>query len=286
MRGIISCLTILFICACCAAEEPPKTGDVTLTFTNKSPLSDAAKLTRRGGWSLDFIKKQIDPDYELAKESFSAYIPANYDGTQPYGLFVWISAGPKGDFPAAFKPALDQHHLIWIGANNSGNPRAMLVRMGLALDAVDNMKSQYKIDDERIYIGGISGGGKVATILGVGWPDAFRGGFYIVGCSHYRDVPTGETGHFWPRGFNAPEPKLLTDAKQRNRHVFFTGEKDMNRKPTVGIYEAFKVDKFQHLTLLDLPGVGHELPNAESFEKGVAALDEIPVKETKPVKPR
>jgi hypothetical protein len=268
------------------AEDAPKTGDVAITFTDKSPLSDPVKLTRRGGWSLEAIKKQVDIDYDLSKETFAAYIPASYDGTKPYGLMIWINAGPKGDIPAAWKPVLDQHHLIWIGANNGGNPRAMLVRMGMALDAAENMKSRYQIDDERVYIAGTSGGGKVATILGVGWPEAFRGGFYMIGTCHYRDVPTGEPGHLWPRGFNVPEPKLLTDSKQRNRHVFFTGEKDMNRKPTLGMYAAYKGDRFQHLTLLDAPGMGHEMPSAEWFEKGVVALDEIPAKVVKPVKTR
>ena len=286
MRGTMPNMSVLFFvllsATICFAEAPPKTGNVTLTFTEKSPLSDPAKLARRGGWPLDVIKKQIDVDYDLSNESFAAYIPADYDATKPFSLMVWINAGAKGDIPAAWKTASDQHHLIWIGANNGGNPRAMLIRMGLALDAVSNMKSRYKIDEDRIYIAGTSGGGKVATILGVGWPDAFRGGFYMVGCCHYRDVPTGEPGHQWPRGFNAPEPRLLTEARQRNRHVFFTGEQDINRKPTLDMFAAYKNDKFQHLTLLDEKGVGHELPKAEVFEKGLSALEEVPVKGAKP----
>lgn len=99
-------------------------------------------------------------------------------------------------------------------------------------------------------------------------------------------MPTGEPGHQWPRGFNVPEPKLLAQVKQRNRHIFFTGEQDINRKPTLDMFAAYQNDKFLHLTLLDEPGVGHELPKAEVFEKGVTALEEVPVNESKPTKPK
>ena len=288
MRGIS--LILLAFCGCLAcsgdAEETAKTDDVSLTFTEKSPLSDPIKITKRTGWSLETIKKQVDPNYELSAESFSAYVPEDYDGSKPFGLFVWINAGPKGDIPSAWKPVFDKHHLILIGANNGGNPRPILIRMGMALDAVKNMKGKYKIDDARIYVGGASGGGKVATILGVAWPDAFRGGFYMIGTCHYREVATGEPGHYWPKGFDAPESKLLMQSKQQNRHVFMTGEKDMNRKPTQGMSAAYKSDRFLHVTVLDVPGAGHEIPDAEWFEKGIIALDVIPVSATKPVKPK
>jgi predicted esterase len=287
MRQAIACVVLLAtisIASATQAEDLSSAADLTLTFTQKSPLSDPAKLARRGGWPLDALRREADPTYDLATESFAAYVPAAYDGSKPFGLMVWINAGPNGDIPPEWKPVLDRHQLIWIGANNGGNPRQFLIRMGMAIDAVENMKARYKIDDDRIYIAGASGGAKVANILGVAWPEVFRGGFYMIGSAHYRDVPTGEPKHFWFKGFNAPAAKLLVDARQRNRHVFFTGEKDINRKAIQDMYAAYKADKFLHLTLLDEPEVGHELPKAEPFEKGVVALDEIPVKVAKPVK--
>ena len=282
----IALLVSLIITSICAAEDAVQTGDVALTFKQKSAWSDPVKLARRGGWPLDALRREADTSYDLANETFAVYIPADYDGDKPFGLVVWINAGPTGDIPADWKPALDKHHLIWIGANNGGNPRQFLIRMGMALDAVSNLKTRYKIDDDRIYVAGASGGGKVANILGVAWPDVFRGGFYMIGAAHYRDVPTGEPNRFWFKGFNAPESRLLTDSKQRNRHVFFTGEKDMNRKAVLDMYAAYKSDKFQHLTLIDEPEIGHEPPKAEAFEKGIAALEEIPVKVVKPDKPK
>src|SRR6266550_1290426 len=171
------------------AAEAPKVGEFTLTIADRSPASDPVKMTQRTGWTLSSIKKQIDINYDLTAESFEAYVPKDYDGDKPYGLIVWVNAGPRGDVPGNYKEILDQHKLIWIGANNSGNPRAMLIRMGLAFEAAAGMKKKYKIDEQRIYVAGISGGGKIATILGVAFPDVFRGGFYFVGSDCYRNVP-------------------------------------------------------------------------------------------------
>lgn len=92
MRAMMLNLTVLFSLLLSVpvsfAEGPPKTGNVTLTFNEKSPLSDPAKLARRGGWPLDVIKKQIDVEYDVSKESFASYIPADYDGIKPFGLMV------------------------------------------------------------------------------------------------------------------------------------------------------------------------------------------------------
>ena len=278
LLGLLPCVTIF-------AADPPATGDSTIHLAEKSPFSDPVKITKRTAWSLEDIKKKIPIDYDLKDETFSLHVPESYKGDEPYGLMVWVSAGDKGEIPRQFREVADKRKIIWIGANKSGNPRAMLVRMELAFDAVVGMKAQYKIDDKRIYIAGVSGGGKMAAIMGVGYPEIFNGGFYFIGAEYFRELPTGEPNHYFPRAFNAPEPKLLLDSKKKSRHVLMTGETDMNRKPIQVIYNGMKTDKFEHITLLDIPGVGHQLPDAEWFEKGMAALDEIPPDKTatKPV---
>jgi hypothetical protein len=289
MRYLGCLLACCFLTAALAEEEPAATQPTRLSFAKKSAFSDPVKITKRTGWSLDTIKRQIDIEYDPSSESYELYVPAEYKPQTPYGLFVWISAGPKGDVPARLKEALDKHKLIWIGANNSGNPRAILTRMALAFDAVEGMKEKYKIDEQRIYVGGVSGGAKVATILGVAWPDVYRGGFYVVGSDFYRNVPTPkDPGRAYPKGYNAPAGKLMVDSRKINRHVFFTGDGDMNHDPMIAFAKAYKDDRFEHVTLFDVAGVGHQMPSPEYFEKGLAALDEIPAAATaasRPVRP-
>jgi len=82
-------------------------------------------------------------------------------------------------FPAITQEILDKHKLIWIGANTA-QPADDAHRMG-GLRRRRGNEEKFKIDNQRIYVAGLSGGGKIATILGVAFPDVFRGGFYFVG---------------------------------------------------------------------------------------------------------
>lgn len=258
------------------ATAPARTGEFTTSFQSRHPLSDGTLLATRMGWLTSKLKEQGgEIDYEVAKETFDVRVPADYDGSKPYGLLVWISAGPTGRASRAWNAVLDKRHLICVGANGAGNNRSVLVRLGLALDAVGNAKSAYKIDDERVYVAGGSGGGRCASILGVACPDVFRGGVYVIGSDYFREIPTGEPNRVWPRTFSPPAPRLLALSKQRSRHVLVTGERDMNRLQTKQNYEqGFKKDGFQYVAYLEVPGMGHQLPPADWFEKAVAFLDD------------
>jgi len=48
-----------------------KSGDLALTFTERSPESNPVKITQRTGWPLNTIKKQADINYDLSTESSS-----------------------------------------------------------------------------------------------------------------------------------------------------------------------------------------------------------------------
>ena len=178
---------------------------------------------------------------------------------------------------------LDAHKLIWIGANHIGNDRASgAVRAWRSTPGTTSSSATRSIP--RIYVAGMSGGSKIASLVGVAYPDVFAGGIYCCGTSFYRDIeapsPTGEhladnQHRVYPRAFYPPPLKLLTMAKQISRHVLLTGEHDMNRDSTQAIYEkGFKLDGFKHATYLEVPAMGHQLPPAEWFQKAVEAVDQ------------
>jgi hypothetical protein len=253
-----------------------RTGAFETSFKDRSPLSDTALLATRHGWIVSKLKSQgAEVDYDLAKESFAVRVPKDYDPAKKYALLVWISASQSGRANTAWADVLDKHHLIWIGANGAGNSRSVMVRLGLALDAVTNMKALYSIDPDRIYVSGGSGGGRCASMLGVSCPDAFHGGIYMIGCDYFREIPTGEPNKFWPRSYVQPSDRLLAFTKQRSRHVLLTGDSDMNRPQTKANYElGFRADGFQHVAYLEVPAMGHHLPPAEWFEKAIQFLDD------------
>ena len=55
--------------------------------------------------------------------------------------------------------------------------------------------------------------------------------------------------------------------------MLLTGDNDGNRLETRGVYEAYQRDNFKHVEYMQVPGMGHEYPNAEWVEKAIKALD-------------
>jgi predicted esterase len=260
--------------------QPPKTGySSNVKFTDRSPLSAAKETSARMGWAGKTIKGvDLSADYKLEEESFEVYVPASYTGERAFGLVVFASPSPSGgldplDRNFGWQAALDKHELIWVGANNAGNDRSVFPRLGLPIDAAANVQARYRIDPQRVYIAGISGGGRIASMLAVACPDVFRGGgFYMIGCNFYRVEKSKEKEGVYQASFYPPPPKVLAEAK-RSKHVFLTGDTDPNRDQTQVYYEAFQHDGFAHCTYLQVPHVGHQPPPREWFEKGIEALD-------------
>jgi hypothetical protein len=214
-------------------------------------------------------------DYDLTAETFVRWVPAGYDGSQPYGLLVWVSPSPRGEPRGDWLEVMERHKLIWIAANNAGNPRHPFHRFGLALDALHNMTQQYTIDPQRIYVGGMSGGGRVASRMGLIWADLFNGALMNDGVDFYRILAVPDKpDHYWRPRFNPPPPEVFNKARQQNRYVLITGENDGNRDQTYVTYgDGYKRGGFRHVTYFEVPGKGHEQIDAEWFEKCVIELD-------------
>lgn len=256
--------------------QEAKRGHLKETFAEKHPLSTLTEWCKRNGWTFEGIKSDDDKggQYEIAQESFEVYLPQSYDGTLPHGLFVFISAGAGGAPEKEWPAVLDKHGLIFVGANNSGNERKIWYRANLALDAVHNMTKRYRIDPERVYVGGSSGGGRMASQVGVAYADVFTGGFFMIGCDYFRNVDVIGGGRYWKASFPAPAAGILEKARTKGRYVIFTGDKDMNQPSSIAMYEnGFKKDSFAYVQYYEAKNWGHTPPNGEWFAKGVQSLD-------------
>jgi predicted esterase len=227
-------------------------GITTLHFNERSPLSEYEVMAKRYGWG----KPAQDALYVIDKEEFEVYVPSSYDGTIPYGLMVYINNSPGGG-AWAYKDLMDRHRMIWIGATNVPNERNVVPRWGLAIDAVWNVTKRMRIDEERIYVTGLSGGGRCASMVAPTFPEVFRGGIYMMGCN----APT------------LPGDKALKERSLQGRYALTTGEKDYNRDATKGLVETYKNLKMQNVDYFEQPGLGHEFLSAEWFEKALVWCD-------------
>ncbi|MBN1457668.1 MAG: hypothetical protein JW912_07445, partial [Sedimentisphaerales bacterium] len=214
-----------------AASPPLKKGSFTATFKKYSPFSDTESLSKRMRISME-RGADNDHHYNIERESFEVYMPESYDPNTSFGLLVWISPSPDGNIKhcQGSKELMDKHKLIWIGANNSGNQEDVNKRrIPLALDAAYNMQKLYNIDRDRVYVAGLSGGGRVASITAFHHSDVYDGGIFIIGANCWVKMAVPGQDGFWNAGCTKPRQGFLVRAKKFGRYVLLTGDTDGNR---------------------------------------------------------
>jgi hypothetical protein len=225
IRGILAKLvaSLLFavMCGVCQADDVPstgpssgpaqsiKTGKLDLTFTDRSPLSSPQSLAQR----LNLKKAELGPDYDLSKRPFKAYVPTNYDPARPCGVIVYLGYKDTVSPPPLWLPVLEKAHLIFISpVCHSGKqymPSVPLWQVtGLALDAVYNLKRQYKIDQRRLYLMSWEMQSEIATA------DIFTGFINIGDASYYKRI-TMKGGSYIPPTDRPPAAAQIARAKER-----------------------------------------------------------------------
>jgi predicted esterase len=252
-----------------AEKFPPfQAGASDVTFEKSPPYCDADELKAR------FRSKEDAGPYDVSKEKFKLVVPKSYSHAAKWGLFVYVNAGDDPGLPGEYEAILEKHKLIAVAAYKSGNGRNVFDRFRMAIDANVNLQSRFNIDPKRVYVSGFSGGGRVASMLGLAYADIFTGTIPLCGVNFYLDIPS-EPGRMWQRNF-IPVDEAVKIGKATGRYALMTGEKDMNLKNTRAVYEhGFKKEGFKHAVVLEVPGLGHATPPAEWFDKGLNFLDGV-----------
>lgn len=285
-----ACLMLCFVAELHADEheaDAPGTGIFTAHFSERSPLSDPGLMAQITRWPQERM-----PAYDPADHVFQLVVPKDYDGSEAYGVLVFIH--PKNNisierfYGRSIQELLAQHKLIWVSYSDAGNPVMPNIRLGLALDAVHNVQKKYRIDQRRVYVSGISGGGRMTCVAGIYYPQVFTGMLPMAGTTYFRDVklpedpelralikpapPEGAT--VWPRHLFEPSARRLKEMTQKQHWVLLAGETDYNMPQMRAHYEqGFKRDGFKHAHYLEVPGMGHVYPDAKWYGKALALLD-------------
>jgi pimeloyl-ACP methyl ester carboxylesterase len=106
--------------------------------------------------------------------------------------------------------------MIFVSPANAGNDANVLDRREpLALLAAQNIMNRYPVDPRRVYIGGLSGGSRIALRLALGYPDVFHGVLLNAGSD-----PIGNA--LVP----LPPAELFRQFQESTTLVYVTGEHD------------------------------------------------------------
>ena len=256
--------------------QPLRKGTNEFTFQQRSPLSAIEIQHARYG-----IPATPDQAYDIARERFSITVPDAFDPEtlDQWGVLVWCNAGKSAQPPGDWEASLATKKLIAIGPFNVGNDRAVGIRIGLVVDAAFNLLQRYpNLAPHRIYVSGVSGGAKVATMAAMAFPEVFDGAICCAGVNWYKDTPVpDQPGKFWQAAFRKPPLPTFAAARDHVGFVLTTGVNDGNYLPMKTMYEkGFLPEEFKYARFFDVPDLGHRTPPAATFEQAIDYLDSIP----------
>lgn len=200
----------------------------------------------------DRLVEFFEPDEELV---YQVRTPARAERVGLPGLLIYISPKPGAGMPDAWGEVLDEHNLVWVGAQDSGNEVHVARRVGFALLAPTIAAQVETIDTARIFLVGFSGGGRVASMMLPVYPDRYAGALLICGANGLVSIRRNTIDEF---------VKLPI--------VFLTGSGDFNLEDTRMANATFQQAGVAKAQLMVVDGLDHALPGQEDFAAALGCL--------------
>lgn len=223
-----------------------------------TPLN-AWRLQQRAAASGVALK---DQPVDLAQERFALYVPSQAppDG---YALFVFVPPWDDAKVPPTWIPVMDRHGMIFVTAAGIGNDTNLLDRRDpVALLAAINVMAGYRVNPQRVYVGGLSGGSRVALRLALGYPDLFHGVLLEAGSD-----PLGKT-------VPLPPAPLLEQAQVGTRVVYLTGQMDASNLDTDrASRQSLRDWCIDDVDMREMPWTGHVLAEASAIDRALTSLE-------------
>lgn len=195
--------------------------------------------------------------YDSSAQKYELFVPENLDKRKPAAVVLFISAG---DSPAGwnqFQAVCRRAGVIFASPFGAGNNTPAPRRARIVLDVLDDIARRHKIDPDRTYLGGFSGGSRIACGIVFGLPEYFGGVIPVCGAEKLRD-----------------ESWLRQRATDRISVAFVTGETDFNRAEVERLREPMFTELGLRAKRWTVPGLGHGIPDAQTLGPVVAWLEE------------
>jgi predicted esterase len=248
--GWIACLWLVIATSCFAAETgyqqevtvaQPTRLDWTFVVSNQSVVDPPAEWLQ---------------GYDLQQQRYELFVPPAKAKNDGLPMILFISAG---DAPAGWsqlESVCKQKGIVFASPYGAGNNSPMPRRVKIILDVLDDVRRQHRIDPDRTYIAGFSGGGRVACAIAFALPELFGGAIPVCAGGELRE-----------------EPWLRHRAIDRLSIVFLTGTEDFNQ----GEVERFRGPMFSEMGIRTkvtvVSKLGHSIPDSKPFQTAIEWLD-------------
>ncbi len=239
MRRIFTLFTLLVFAPAFGGELYKETGTLVSIFPAEQAQALAATLP---------VDQRV---------SWKVYVPQKFPGkSRSNGVLVYVSPDANGAPDPEWLQVFEDKQLIWVAAEGFGNSEPSAQRVLAAVMGLARIQQKFQTDAGRIYIAGLSGGGRIASQAATKFPRMFSGALYVAGAD------------FWTQA-----EKPLVDFIAQNRYVFLTGSRDFNRREIRQVYKKYKKAGVNEILLMDLEDYGHHNPDAQQLAAALEFLD-------------
>lgn len=98
--------------------------------------------------------------------SYALYLPKNFSAEKKLPIIFLFDPHAKGSFPLEkYKLLAEKYHYILIGSNNSKNGNTNEESADIVNKLLNDVSQRISFDNQRMYIGGFSGGARVAGMI-------------------------------------------------------------------------------------------------------------------------
>jgi hypothetical protein len=205
-------------------------------------------------WQFTVSKDSVTPvhhpsvaGYDSTKQEYQLFVPPGYTPARAYPLILFISAGDPVDWKI-WEALCRRHQVIYAAPYNVGNPVPEPRRSRITLDVLDDVRRRLHIDADRTYLGGVSGGSRMAGQIIYALPELFGGYIAVCAGEDMRD-----------------EPWLRRRVQERLSVALITGVSDFNRAEMERVRAPVAAAHNIRSRLTVFP-MGHTMPNSTQLE--------------------
>jgi predicted esterase len=235
------------------AVDEPKTG-----FQEEVAVGRPTRLDWR------FVAAEFGPktaevpySYESIRQHYQLYVPPEYKPDKTWPLVVFISPGDAPLGWRSWQKLCEDRDVLFCAAYGAGNNTPTGQRIRLILDMFDDVRRRYRIDPDRTYLTGLSGGGRLACTIAFAMPEYFGGVLPVCGANplHHLDY-------------------LRYHVQDRLSVALVTGETDSNRRENEVLWAPLFQDLGLRSRLWVVPKMGHEMPPGPVLAAAYSWLEE------------
>lgn len=246
-----------------------------------SPLMEyeELELARAGGAGGErpygFVRIAYTGDADGATQFCRAYLPSDYDPSQPWPLVVnlhgfnppnppyvrWWSADGRHE------PMAERHNVIWLEPHGRGNAQYIGIGEQDVLRCLSEAKARLSVDDDRVYLTGESMGGSGTWLIASRHPGLFAAAAPVFGGWDYRVVPLPGTD------FNNRQANRIPERFVQEMQSSFASAEGLLNLPLFVLHgdqdQVVSVEHSRHAVRMlqrwgydvryeEVPGFGHE----------------------------